>query len=328
MHKVIVKTHPNIALIKYWGKRHEQLMLPTKTSLSVSLDAFTTRTELSCNDGTCDELLLNGVVSSERIYSPIIKFLDFCRALFGLNKYFSVMTHNDFPTAAGLASSSSGFAALALAINQLCKLGLDACQLSILARLGSGSACRSLSGGFVMWHKGCRDDGDDSYGQQLFGADHWPEFCVLIVVVNAGQKIISSRAGMHLSVQTSPLYKQWLADSEQRLAQMQTALKERDFISVGLLAEQDWDQFQRVALTTHPRLDYWTPVSHQVITKVRNARAAGIKCYCTTDAGPHVKVLCLQSDAPHLIAMVSSLSGVVNVVQSAVGSEPIVAYAD
>jgi diphosphomevalonate decarboxylase len=320
MKSITVKAYANIALNKYWGKRDEVLFLPTKSSLSVTLDALQTQTAISFS--LKDEICIDGFTVSSGLYKNIIDFLNLFRQLYGITQCFSIKTKNSFATAAGLGSSASGFAALAYGLAHLCQLGLTDQAISVLARRGSGSACRSIHGGFVVWHQGFAVDGSDSCAQQIVDHTHWPDFRVLIVVVESGIKKISSRVGMQQSVATSPVYATWLAESARRLPLMIDALRAKDFVTLGTLTEADWQGMHGVMISTQPPLDYWTDASIRVIATVRSLRDCGIPCFFTTDAGPNIKVFCLQYDQDVLLNALHAIDGVNQVISSAVAPGP------
>ncbi|HUI38765.1 MAG TPA: diphosphomevalonate decarboxylase, partial [Thermoplasmata archaeon] len=199
---------PNIALVKYWGMRDNDLVLPNNSSLSVTLGRFRTRTSVRFTDAIpADRFVLNGALASGRIAEEVSTFLDRVRLSAGLRARSRVRSSNNFPTGSGLASSASGFAALAAAGSAAAGLPLDGRSLSRLARLGSGSAARSIFGGFVEWNAGRRDDGRDCYAVPLFPEDHWPELVDLVAIVRgAPTKSIRSSVAMQRTVDTSPEY--------------------------------------------------------------------------------------------------------------------------
>ncbi len=323
MQPVTVKTHPNIALIKYWGKRNERLHLPTKSSLSVALDAFSTTTMVTHATGNTDQIALNGEVVSNKSLLPIFDFLNLFKHTYGIARSLVITTTNNFPTAAGLASSASGFAALTLALDKFFELRLSIKELSILARRGSGSACRSLFGGFVEWNKGFDDDGCDSIAQELYQADYWPEFCVIIVIVSGRHKKISSRISMQHSVATSPYYSEWLKESDQRLQLMHQALAVKNFESVGLLAEDDCLGMHKTIHTSQPPTTFWTPVTNNIMQLVVNLRTKkNIPCYFTIDAGANVKILCQKNNVLAILAHIKLINGVLDCVTSVVAHAP------
>lgn len=300
--KIKVKANANIALIKYWGKRDEKLFLPTKSSLSITIPFLMTFTEIELKEHTekQDEIYLDGKLAEGKTKEKIVKFLDLFRKLYNIKNYFKINTKNEFPTCAGLASSASGFVALSLALNEICELNLSKKELSILARQGSGSASRSIYDGFVLWHKGEKDDGSDSYAEQLFDQNHWSEFKVLIAIVDEKEKKLSSREAMQITVKTSSSYKKWLIDSEKRIPEMIEAIKNKDFKKVGQLAEVDCLQMHQTMKDSHPSIDYLQPETLKIIEKIKELRKNGTDCYFTIDAGPNVKILCLEKDVEQI----------------------------
>ncbi len=318
---ISVTTTANIALIKYWGKRDERLMLPAKSSLSVGLSELTTTT-------TFEHAEHDSIQASE-LHQPhfekkIIHFVNEFRRDYDIAQPIKITTHNQFPTAAGLASSASGFAALVLGLNKLLDLRLSNQELSQRARLGSGSAARSVFGGFVVWHKGTLANGNDCFAEELFDAHHWPTLRILVIVVDASIKKMSSRDGMRLTVATSPSFKTWCAKSEQRISAMQQAIATRDLEQVGMLAETDWHGMYGAMRDTQPPLEYLSDASWVVIKTVQHLRAAGTPCYFTTDAGPNVKILCEEQDMGIIEQTIMALNKVKNIIRNRVACEPII----
>lgn len=322
MQAVVVETTANIALIKYWGKRDEKLMLPTKNSLSIAVKELRTTTRITFAKKH-DFIEIEGIRDSTKLV-PIFEFLQTIKKKFQLNTNFSITTNNYFPSASGLASSASGFAALSIGIASLCNLKLDKQEISMLARLGSGSASRSIYGGFVYWHKGNNPLGSDCYAEQIKPASFWPELRIIIAVTTMTAKKISSRDGMQTSVQTSPLYKKWVDESEQRLSSMLDAINNHNFFSLGSLAEHDWQDMHDVMLSSKPSLNYWSNTSYTIIEKVRALRATGIDCFVTTDAGPHVKILCLMKNVNIINSMLNMIPGIEKIIVSEIGNDPII----
>ncbi len=287
------RAHANIALIKYWGKKDDELVLPMNSSLSLTLDAFYTETEVIFNkDIDRDYFYLNGDIQNEAATNRVTRFLNLFRSTAKMNIPAIIKSTNYVPTAAGLASSASGFAALAAAANIASGLNLDHRELSIYARQGSGSATRSIYGGFVEWQKGT--GGDDSYAIPIDDAK-W-DIGMVIVIVNPEKKTVSSRAGMKRTVSTSPFYKGWLESAEEDLKQIKIAIKRRDIEQVGQIAESNSFKMHATMLGAKPPLLYWEPESIMVMEIVRELRNQGIPCYFTMDAGPNVKIICKLSE--------------------------------
>ena len=321
---VTVKTYANIALLKYWGKRDETLFLPTKNSLSLSLDALATTTTITFANSDAHAISVHNMIPDEKTIGPIRSFLDHVRKTFAINQYFSLSTHNSFPTAAGIASSASGFAALTIGINTLCSLGLSQKELSIVARQGSGSAARSLFGGFVWWHKGTQPNGADSYAQDLFTSTHWPELRVLIVITQAERKATSSRYGMAQTIKTSPIYHQWLEESAKREQLFITAVAQKDFCTLGALTEQEWDGFHQSIIRSSPTLCYWNQESYALIKHVQQLREKGLPCFFTTDAGPQVKIICLEKNSDAIQQSITQNFPTTTIIESGIASHPFV----
>ncbi|WP_225840398.1 diphosphomevalonate decarboxylase [Streptomyces sp. NK08204] len=300
-HGATAVAHPNIALIKYWGKRDEKLFLPRTDSLSMTLDVFRTTTGVRLDpEAEHDRVTLNGRPAEGEALRRVVAFLDLVRERAGHAGRAVVDSENTVPTGAGLASSASGFAALAVAGAAAYGLDLDATALSRLARRGSGSASRSLFGGFVMWHAGLTTGTEEeadlsSYAEPVPAADLDP--ALVIAVVNAGPKAVSSRAAMRRTVQTSPLYEPWAVSSKDDLAEMRAALLRGDLEAVGEIAERNALGMHATMLAARPAVRYLSAPTITVLDSVLQLRQDGVLAYATMDAGPNVKVLCRRADA-------------------------------
>ncbi len=303
----LAQAHSNIALIKYWGKREEALKLPQNGSISLTLDALWTRTRVTYSESTGpDQLWLNGQLASEPMRLKVQRLLDLLRhketrsseTPLGAAK---IESENNFPTGAGLASSASGFAALALAATAAAGLELSRAELSRLARQGSGSACRSLYGGFAEWQRGDAADGSDSYAIPLEEKPDW-DLCMAVLVLNDLPKALSSGDGMAQTVATSPLYPSWLASIDEDLAQMRQAIAARDFSALGELMEHNALKMHATALASRPAVIYWMPLTLELLARIRELRQSGLECYATIDAGPNLKVLMQERDWPRFQA--------------------------
>lgn len=284
----------NIALCKYWGKRDKTLNLPINPSLSVSLGNLGTQTALTPIDQPIDEILLNGapVAQQSSFAVKVSDFIDLFRR--GSDVRFRVDTRNNIPTAAGLASSASGFAALTFALNQSFDFDLDSQTLSVLARLGSGSACRSVYSGFVEWQMGHREDGMDSHAYPL--DEHWPGLAIGLVKVDETTKAVDSRSGMQRTLETSQLYQSWPKQASLDLVSLHEAIAQRDFDQLGQTAENNALSMHATMISSWPPLLYWQPESIAVMQQVWGMRAQGVSIYFTMDAGPNLKLLFLNSD--------------------------------
>lgn len=281
----------NIALIKYWGKRQSQNNLPVTSSLSVSLPVGT-HTKVSFRDGV-DRVDLNGLeLSQDSSFTK--RLVTFCNLFRPPNSYFHIETRNEIPTGAGLASSSSGFAALTLAFNKLLGWNLDQKSLSILARRGSGSACRSIYKGFVEWHAGTQDDGLDSYAEPLGAVMN--DLCLGIWMISEKEKPIDSRKAMIQTVETSPLYSAWPLVCAHDLVKMKAAINAGDFATLGQIAEQNALAMHATMIAAKPPILYWLAESIAAMHQIWQWRKEGLAVYFTMDAGPNLKLLFLKKD--------------------------------
>lgn len=294
MKNAAFRAHTNIALIKYWGKEDEKLFIPMNSSLSLTLNELYTDTFVSrLEEGAKDSFILNNQEQSEEETKKISKFLDLFRKEASISSAFRVESINHVPTAAGLASSASAFAALAGAMNQVTGLQMDPQKLSTYARRGSGSSTRSLFGGFVEWQKGTSSE--DSMAIPIDHAD-W-DIGMVIVAVNKTAKKISSRLGMKQTVETSPFYPAWVSSAKDDLIAIKAAIQERDFKRLGEITEHSAMKMHGSMLGAKSPIIYFEPDSMKAIQTVKKLREEGLLCYVTMDAGPNVKVLCRLSEA-------------------------------
>lgn len=312
--KATARAHTNIALIKYWGKRDEKLFLPMNSSLSITLDGFYTTTTVEYRDDlNSDIFILNHNQANEDETKKISRYLDRVRNYANSTQKAVVTSINKVPTAAGFASSASGFAALAAAATKALGLDMGTQALSKLARLGSGSASRSIYGGFVEWSKGVNADGSDSHAVQILERDKW-DVCILAVLLEPSPKKVSSREGMKRTVETSPFYSGWLEAVEKDLVTAKEAIGKRDFEMLGEVAESNALKMHATMLGANPPFTYWQSNTVSVMNEVQALRDKGIHAYFTIDAGPNVKVLCTPSDMEKVRDALLKVSGVLNVV--------------
>ncbi|HEL2576270.1 TPA: diphosphomevalonate decarboxylase [Streptococcus suis] len=299
----IARAHTNIALIKYWGKRDKQLFLPKNSSLSLTLDAFYTDTKVIFDsDLTADEFYLNGILQDSKEILKISRFLDLFCEYIGERTFARVESLNFVPTAAGLASSASAFAALTLATATALGLNLSREELSTLARRGSGSSTRSLFGGFVEWDMGTGSA--DSMAHPIDDAD-W-DIGMIVLAVNTGQKKIASREGMDHTVATSPFYQAWVDTAKEDLQAIKQAIADRDFEQVGQITEHNGMKMHATTLSANPPFTYWSADSLLAQEAVRQVREeSGLSAYMTMDAGPNIKVLCRASQMAELVDALS-----------------------
>jgi diphosphomevalonate decarboxylase len=308
--------HPNIALIKYWGNRDPDLRLPSNPSLSMNLDGLHTHTRVSFTpDLPADSLTLNGVPTQGEPLQRVSLLLNRVRALAGIDLPAQVDSHNSFPSGAGIASSASAFAALALAASTAAGLELDEPALSRLARTGSGSASRSVPSGFVVWQAGETDD--DSYAYTIAPPDHW-DLVDCIALVSESHKPVGSSLGHSLAL-TSPLQAARLTGAEERLDLCRTAVLERDFEALARVVELDSHLMHAVMLTSSPALMYWAPASVAVMQRVVELRASGLPVCFTLDAGPNVHVISLSAHVERVMTELRLVDGVKQVLTASPG---------
>jgi diphosphomevalonate decarboxylase len=316
MRKFSSLAHPNIAFIKYWGNRDQALRLPANGSISMNLDGLVTRTTVTfAPDFEADSLVLGGAPVRGPALERVGAFLDLVRELAGVDQRAEVVSENNFPSGAGIASSASAFAALALAASRAASLELSEAELSRLARRGSGSACRSVPGGFVEWRAG---EGDaDSCAVSIAPPAHW-DLADCVAVVSASHKGTGSTEG-HALAGTSPLQAARVADAPRRLEACRRALLARDFEALAEVVELDSDLMHAVMMTSRPPLHYWTPASLGVMGAVRAWRNEALPVLYTVDAGPNVHVLCPGERAGEVEGRLRALPGVQDVLVAGVG---------
>lgn len=301
MLKGSAKAHTNIALIKYWGKSDEDLIIPMNNSLSLTLDAFYTETTVIFSEEfKADTFYLDSILQNASATTKISRFLDLVRKQADCPFFAEVKSYNHVPTAAGLASSASGLAALAAACNQALQLNLSDKDLSRLARRGSGSACRSIFPGFVEWQKGSSDE--TSFAEPVPSSGWEEELAMIFILINDQEKDVSSRDGMRRTVETSAFYSGWLQTTPQDLASAKIAIHAQDFDKLGTITENNALKMHGTTLAAVPPFTYWSPDSLKAMSAVKKIRAAGLSCYFTMDAGPNVKVLCQKKDVAKIKA--------------------------
>jgi diphosphomevalonate decarboxylase len=303
----------NIALVKYWGKRDVALNLPATGSLSLTLDRLGTRTTVAFDDGARDRLILDGAPAGDAETARVSAFLDRVRARAEITRWARVTSDNSVPTAAGLASSASGFAALALAATRAAGLALPPPELSALARVGSGSAARSIFGGFVEMARGERPDGTDAVARPLSeqGDEEvgW-DLRMVVAITASGPKAMGSTAAMTHTARTSPFHDAWIASVPGDLAAARAAIAARDLPALGAVAERSALRMHASAMAADPAIIYWNPATLAAIAGVRALRERGTPAFFTIDAGPHVKVLCRAADADTVTAVLRAIPGV------------------
>lgn len=318
MKQATALAHPNIAFIKYWGDKDPNLRIPENGSLSMNLDCLYSQTTVEFDPGLDkDELTIGGQVPSNAAVQRASRFLSHVRYLADAPAFAKVTSENNFPTGSGIASSASGFAALSLAASAAAGLELGREALSRLARRGSGSACRSVPGGFVEWLPG-KDD-NSSYAVSIAAFDHW-DLRDCIAIVSREHKETGSSAG-HSLAQSSLLQKTRVDDAQRRLDLCRSAILNRDFQAFADIVELDSNLMHAVMLTSQPQLYYWQPATLDVMESVIEWRADGVPVCFTIDAGPNVHVITTSEKSPAVMEKLTEIPGVLEVIIGQPGKE-------
>ncbi len=283
----------NIALAKYWGKRNQILNLPMNSSLSISLADKGANAQIKLSEKAHQIIINKKILDCE---SPHTKRLNEYLSLF--NHYYQLELSVNIPLAAGLASSAAIFASIIQALNKLHQWQLSTRERSILARLGSGSACRSIETGFVEWNMGVEIDGMDSIARAL--SNKWPDLCVGLLVFDDKVKPISSTKGMQLTVETSPLYKAWPKAANKAVSSLKNAIADQDFNLLGQVAENNARAMHATMLSADPALIYSNETTLKTIKQLLQLRHQGLDVYFTQDAGPNLKLLFLHKDSNNI----------------------------
>ena len=324
MREITVSCSPSLALVKYWGKLPGRVNVASTPSLAITLDALRTTT-VARFAAEPDRVSIDGVERPIEPFEPL--FTEFRRRAAsaapgvppgGADRRVCIESSNSFPTAAGIASSSSGFAALTLALDALFETHLERAELSAIARIGSGSACRAVYGGFTVWEAGSQA------AQPLLPAAHWPDLRVVIAVVDDGPKAVASRAGMGHSRDTSPVYATWVQEAPAIFDRARAAVESRDIDELGAAMRDSYLLMFSTMFTARPPFIYWKPATVAVITAAEELRRAGIPAWETMDAGPQVKVVTLAKHEPTVRDRLEAAAPGVRVITSAVDGEPVV----
>jgi len=316
--KAAARARSNIALVKYWGKRDAALNLPAVGSISITLEALWSDTEIEFDTALeSDTLLLDGERRVNQL-DRVSRCLDILRERAGLQTRARVVSSNNFPTAAGLASSASGFAALVAAADAALGLQLSNRELSIVARRGSGSAARSLFGGFVEMHVGSASDGGDSFAEPLLEASAWP-LEVLVAITARGAKAVGSGAGMTQSADSSAFYPAWVQSHPDDMTAARNAIEHRDFTALADIAESSCLKMHAAAIAAKPALIYWNGVTVECLQRVRALRHSGVPVFFTIDAGPQLKAVCEPESRELVLAALRDTPGVLDVIVSRLG---------
>jgi len=315
MSRATARAHANIALAKYWGKLDERRNLPAVPSLSLTLDALVTTTTVEFDRAlTEDVLTLDGRAAREKEMKRVVGLLDQVRAAAKLETRARVTSANSFPTAAGLASSASGFAALGLAASHAAGLGSSREAVSALARAASVSAARSLYGGYVILRTGAE------FAEPLAPGSHFP-LAMIVALTRAGEKSVGSTEGMLRTARTSPYYRGWVEHAPRLFELIKSAILARDLTVLGPAVESSALAMHASMFAADPPIVYFSPTTLTVMERVRELRAAGVPAYFTMDAGPHVKVVTLPMHAEEVTNKLAECPGVLEVIRCAAGGD-------
>lgn len=306
--KATCKSHPDIAFIKYWGKADPKTRIPQNNSISMGLSNLysvcTIEFGPSFNQDTIE--FLNEKIVKEEELQRIIMVLDRVRKLAKTNLRAKVVTKNSFPKGAGIASSGSGLSAVTMAACWALRLKLSRIELSKLARLASGTACRRIIDGFVEWHKGTNSN--NSYSVQLFPPDYWQIADIVVIVAETMKKVRSTKG--HSLADTSPFQKVRLKNIPAKIKAIKVAMKKKDFTVFGQILESEALNFHTIALTSQPPILYWEGTTMEIMKRVQEWRDQGLESYFTIDAGPTVHIICQPKDVQRLKKRLKTISGI------------------
>lgn len=309
--RATAKASANIAFIKYWGKRNADLRIPMNNSISMNLSNVYAQTSVEFNKNlTRDVVTIDGETLKDKENKRVIKHLDRVRKIAGNKLKAKVISNNNFPKGTGVASSASGFAALTCAVTKALELSLSEKELSILARLGSGSACRSIPDGFVEWKAGRTSKG--SYAHSLYPPKYW-DIRDIVVIVGEKEKKVSSTKGHSVSG-SSLFFDTRLSKMREKVKEIKKAMKDRDFSKLGEIIEAEAINMHAVMMTSKPALFYWLPETVEIINSIIKWREQGLELYFTLDAGPNVHVICLGKNVARVKRYLSSVKGVKRII--------------
>ena len=313
-------SHPNIAFIKYWGNLDDALRIPANGSISMNLGNLTTQTRVTFDSHLPEDIFdLNGVRQSGAALKRVTSHINLIRGIRGIAMHAHIFSENDFPTGSGIASSASAFAALTLAATTALGLQVGEKDLSRIARRGSGSACRSIPGGFVEWTAGSNDR--DSYAFSIADPGYW-DLTDCIAILEADHKKVGSSEG-HAIAKTSPLQGARVEDAPRRLDICREAIQKRDFTELAEITELDSNMMHAVMMTSTPPLFYWVPATLALIRTVATWRKNGVPAAATVDAGANVHVLCDSAHTENITKKLAALPGVKEVLVSQSGGPTV-----
>lgn len=302
----------NIAFTKYWGKKDEQLRIPENGSISMNLGSLLTTTTVEFSpDLREDSIVINNTVDANA-NQKVTRHLDRIRKIAGITDFANVVTHNNFPAATGLSSSASGFAALTVAAAAAAGLELSEKELSILARQGSGSACRSIPSGFVEWLDG--QSSETSYAQSLFPPDYW-DIVDVVAIVSTSVKDVPTATGQTLAT-SSPFYEKRLSRMKKKNSEVKKYFAGKNFSAFGMLVEQEALELHAIMLTSTPPLIYLLPDTLRVMREVEKWRRNGLEAYYTINTGQNIHVICEKKNAKAIVTNLSQIPKVTKTIMN------------
>lgn len=315
--KATAKAHSNIALVKYWGKGDEKLRLPVNSSAAITLDAIFTTTTVEFSDQYAkDTIEIDGDSFSAEENARVVEHLDRVRALAKIQTKAKVITKNNFPKGVGAASSASGFAALSVAAAKAAGLNLSEKELSMLAREGSGSASRSIPGGFTVWNKG--ESSETSFAERIPHPEEWDIAVLLVFVGELNQKKVGSTEGMRLA-STSPYFIEAVTQAQKNIERLHTALDTANWNLLGQVTEDECYRLHTICMTSTPNILYWRGTTVDIFQTLYTLREKNIHAFFTVDAGPHVHVVCKKEDVATIKAEIQKLQDITDIVECGVG---------
>jgi diphosphomevalonate decarboxylase len=315
-HQATARAHPNIAFIKYWGNSDDDLRIPISPSISMNLNELYTETTVIWDRALrSDQLILNGQMESGTSLDRVKRHLDVMRRRLEIQHCALVTTTNNFPMGAGIASSASSFAALTVAGLKAVDVGISERELTTIARIGSGSAARSIPPGFVEWHTGSSHE--TSFAQSFALPDYW-DLVDVIAVLSGGHKAVGSTQG-HQSAHTSDLQAARVKGAPRRFDVCKQAILDRDFDTFAEIVELDSNLMHAVMMTSRPPLFYWLPASLTVMESVRKWRGDGLQVCYTLDAGPNVHCICVRKNVPDVSKALQRISAIKEIRVAGVG---------
>lgn len=313
MSKATAKAYSNIALVKYWGKGDEQLRLPVNSSIAIGLDSIYTVTTVEFAEKYQeDQVEIDGEVFNDDEKSRVSQHLDIIRTQARMSFPAKVVTKNNFPKAVGAASSASGFAALTVAAAEAAGLTLSTKELSMIARQGSGSATRSVTGGMSIWHQG--GSNETSFAEKIEYPAEWDLAVLLVFIGQPKAKKMSSTKGMELA-STSPYFTRAVEEAEKNIERIQQALKAKDWTAFGKVIEDECYRLHTLCMTSTPNILYWEGTTIDIFQMLLQLRRSGVDAFFTVDAGPHVHIVCHRQDIPKIQTALSTLKNIHQVIE-------------